>query len=425
MNNSRDLIASSSEISDFYVKADSYPYKTTFVLIALYYLIAHGRLHILVPALQIIPTAMILGILAVISFAVEYKKNHDQWRFIREEKLLVGLQLMAIASLPFSLWPGSSFDSLFKGYMPSVIIALIAGFICKSPKDIEKFLWIYVVNCSLVVYMSLSAGIDHYSSRVTDMYDVNDIAMVLVCALPITFYLLLQQKGFKKLVLSVFMLLAVITILKTGSRGGALGLVAIAGYIVLSSRSKIKAMIISVLALVILFTFAPDDSKERFITIVKPETEYDQNYGDRKQIWTRGITIALSSPLVGAGIGNYTVADGSSKDKMGPWKAAHNSYLQIAVELGVIGFALYVLLTVGTFLKLRRLKTVVEKLINPSPLAWVIKGTELTMVAFMVTSFFLSQAYNPQLYFMIAMIVAAKKLVDQQLETEQSSAEMT
>ena len=418
------LAVSAPSLSESRASLDIYPYKTTFIFIALYYLISHGRLHLLIPVLQKIPSAMILGILAVISFVVEYKKNGDQWHFIREEKLLAGLIMMCIASLPLSVWPGNSFNSLYKGYLPTVILAFIAGFICKSPKDIEKFLWVYVINCTLVIFMALSAGIGHFSTGVTDMYDVNDIAMVLVCSLPITFYLMLQQQGFKKFILSIFMLLTVITIIKTGSRGGALGLLAIAGYVVLNSRSKIKALVISTIALVILFAFAPEESKERFVTMVKPETEYDQNYGDRKQIWTRGITIALSSPLVGAGIGNYTVADGSSKDKMGPWKAAHNSYLQIAVELGLIGFVLYVLLTIGTFIKLHLMKKAVERMEPPSPVVWIIKGAELTMLAFIVTTFFLSQAYNPQFYFILAMIVAAKKMVNQQLKIQQSSAEI-
>lgn len=418
------LAVSAPSLSESRASLDIYPYKTTFIFIALYYLISHGRLHLLIPVLQKIPSAMILGILAVISFVVEYKKNGDQWHFIREEKLLAGLIMMCIASLPLSVWPGNSFNSLYKGYLPTVILAFIAGFICKSPKDIEKFLWVYVINCTLVIFMALSAGIGHISTGVTDMYDVNDIAMVLVCSLPITFYLMLQQQGFKKFILSIFMLLTVITIIKTGSRGGALGLLAIAGYVVLNSRSKIKALVISTIALVILFAFAPEESKERFVTMVKPETEYDQNYGDRKQIWTRGITIALSSPLVGAGIGNYTVADGSSKDKMGPWKAAHNSYLQIAVELGLIGFVLYVLLTIGTFIKLHLMKKAVERMEPPSPVVWIIKGAELTMLAFIVTTFFLSQAYNPQFYFILAMIVAAKKMVNQQLKIQQSSAEI-
>jgi len=402
---------------------NNYPFRITFWFTALYFVISQGRIHVLIPTLQKIPLAMIMGILAVIFFVVEYIKNRDHWYLIREEKLLLGLLVVCIASLPFSLWPGNSFSTLYKGYLPTVILAFIAGFICKTPKDIEMIMWVYILNCTLIIYMSLSSGIGHYSTGVTDMYDVNDIAMVLICSLPIAFYMMLQQKGIKKSLLFLFMLLAVITIIKTGSRGGVLSLTAIAGYLVLNARSKIKALIISTTVLVMLFALAPGESKERFITMVRPETEYDQSYGGRKHIWMRGITLAFRYPLFGCGFGNYVVADGDLKET-GPWKTAHNSFLQIAVELGLIGFAIYVLLTIGTFLRLRLMRKALEMLEHPSPVTWFIKGAELSLLAFIVSTFFLSQAYNPQFYFIVAMIIATKKMIAQQSEIQQLSSEI-
>lgn len=385
-------------------------YKATFFFIACYYLISHGRLHLLIPVLAKIPTAMIAGILAVVSFLVEKKKDHDTWQLSREEKLLAGLAVMCIVTLPTSLWMGNSVTGFMKGLFPAMILSFIAAFICKSWRDIEKFVWVYIINCFFVIWMALSANIDHYSIRVTDMYDVNDIAMVLVTSLPIAFYLMKQQQGVRKIILLLYLALALITIIKTGSRGGVLGLAGMVLYMVMQSKSKIKTLIITALAMLAIFTFSPEESKERFATMIKPQTEYDQNYGDRKQIWKRGVQIVLGSPLLGAGLGNYGIADGNVKE-IGQWKTAHNSYLQIAVELGVIGFILFVMLTVGTFFKIRNARLALDDMQSPSPLAWIVKGIELFMVSFIITAFFLSQAYNPQLYFIIAMVIAAQKML--------------
>jgi O-antigen ligase len=420
VNNDIDTTPLPPFVSLTYAEPDAPRYKATFVFISLYYLISHGRIHLLLPALQLVPSAMIMGILAVISFFLERNQKKDDWHFIREEKLLVALMALSVALLPFSVWVGNSFNSLFKGYMPTVILALIAGFICKTSKDVEKFLWIYALNCTFVVFMSLSAGIGHFSTGVTDMYDVNDIAMVLVCSLPILFYLMLQQRGVRKILLGLFLILAVLTIIKAGSRGGILGLLVIPCYIVLNSRSKIKALVISALILMVLFAVAPEEAKERVISMAKPETEYDQNFGNRKQIWQRGLSLVAGSPLVGAGLGNYSVADGNLTG-IGAWKTAHNSYLQITVELGLFGFGLYVMLTVGTFLKLRFLRMKLAGTEARSSAAWIVNGAELSILTFMVTSFFLSQAYNPQFYFLIAMVIAAKKIVIKESEVAKTS----
>ncbi len=70
-------------------------------------------------------------------------------------------------------------------------------------------------------------------------------------------------------------------------------------------------------------------------------------YGaDRLVIWQDAITIWLRSPIIGIGAGNYQFFDiAYGKDVVG---IAHNQYLQVLAEMGMLGFACLLWLMVAT-----------------------------------------------------------------------------
>jgi len=388
-----------------------YPYRATFLFVTFYYLIAHGRLHLVVPVLASIPCAMISGVLAVVAFQMESGRQHSaKYQLIREEKLLIGLVLMCIITLPTSVWPGGSVTTLTRGFLPAIILTFITGIICKTNDDIKKIVWVYIFNSALIIGVSLKSGLNHFSKGVTDTYDVNDIAMVLDCALPIMFFCMRNNRGIKKIILIACCVLAILTVVYTASRGGLLGLLAFAGYLVLTSQNKIRYFIAVGIAAVIFAVYAPEETKARFASMYNPQTEYDKNMGDRKQVWSNGVSLFFDAPILGVGLGNYKVADGSTKES-GGWKTAHNSLLQIAVELGIVGLVLYIKLIVGTFFKLRRLSKELG-ILDPAPdVLWILRGAEASLLVYMITAFFLSQAYNTQFYFIIALAIAAQKIL--------------
>lgn len=386
-----------------------YPYTKTFWFTAFFFLIAHGRMHLLIPVLQFIPCAMISGLLAVTAFFFEHGGLRENHVLVREEKLVLGYVAVCIATLPTSIWLGGSINGL-KGFLPIIVVMFITVIICRSVNDIEKFVWILALNSIFLTYMVLGKDVSHISKGITDTYDSNDIAMILDCALPILFYYMQTSRGIKRIILLACLILIGAAVIKTASRGGMLGLIAIGGYMVMYSRSKVKYLMLGIVTTLFIIAFAPDETKERFTTMLKPQTEYDQNLGDRTQIWKAGVNLFFRSPLMGVGYGNYTVADGSMKEG-GMWKTAHNSFIQAAVELGIFGFVLFILLSAGTFLKFRRLRKSIEAIDYNHEILWIIRGIELSLLVYMVTAFFLSQAYSPLFFYIISLAAAARKFL--------------
>ena len=388
----------------------AYPYQATFWFTVFYFLIAHGRIHLLIPILTAIPCAMIFGILAVVAYLIESRKVHDIHIWVREEKLVLGLLAVCFVTLPTSIWLGGSITGLYKGFLPMIVLIFITAIICRSIADIEKFVWLLAANNILIIYFVLSKDITHTSKGITDSYDTNDIAMILDCSLPILFYFMLSCRGIKKIILATCLVLLSFTVVKTASRGGMLGLIAFGGYLVLYSRCKVKYFMVAVVSIICIVTFAPEETKERFSSMINPQTEYDQNLGDRTQIWNAGIKLFLKSPILGVGFGNYTVADGSMKDG-GAWNTAHNSLLLVAVDLGIVCLILLVMLSAGTFFKFRCIRKELEAIDYDHEMLWLTRGIELSLLIYMVTAFFLSQAYNPFFYFIISLSIAAQKFL--------------
>lgn len=386
-------------------------YKLTFLFVTLYYLVAHGRIHTVVPFLAKFPCAMIAGVLAVCSFWFESLKQHINYYMIREEKLVLGLIIMCVITLPTSVWPSNSFFSLGKNFLPTVILMFITGIICRTVIDIRRFIWVYIANCAAIIFVALSNELNHFAKDVSDTYDVNDIALVLCCSLPIVFQLMLQSRGIKKLFLCAFLIVTVVTIIKTGSRGGVIGLVTFAAYFLFNSNKKTLHSIIVLVAFALVIAMAPESAKERFSTMINPQTEYDKNLGDRTQVWERGLKQFLKSPILGAGFSNFAEADGRGKEAGDAWRTAHNSLLQVLVELGIVGLILFIKLIAGTIIKLRRLRKRLESMGHSSDLLGFMYSIETSLLVYFATAMFLSQAYNRQLYFIIAIAIASQKLL--------------
>jgi O-antigen ligase len=113
----------------------------------------------------------------------------------------------------------------------------------------------------------------------------------------------------------------------------------------------------------------------------------------------------LQNPVLGVGPGNFQTAEGTlsplaERQQFGigvRWNAPHNSFVQIAAELGIPGLSLYVAMIASAFFALRR-----SAALTPALTA--------SLLGFVVGSFFLSLAYSEMLYTLVALSVAAQKV---------------
>jgi O-antigen ligase len=133
----------------------------------------------------------------------------------------------------------------------------------------------------------------------------------------------------------------------TGSRGGFISLLTAGVFAMILagvSRRRIL-MIVQVLAVglfvVILVRYIDPAALLTRVTHEQSIAE-DPRYG----IWMRGLSAVWKSPILGVGAGDYATATAASGERSA---VAHNTFISVLVELGVIGLALYLWYTVLLF----------------------------------------------------------------------------
>lgn len=387
------------------------PYRLTFAFISLFILVSMGRIQSFALFLYSMPLGAISIFLSVLALYFEAKSRRESITITTtEERLVVGIFLVALLGAPFSFWPMLSIEILMKNFFPTVVMFFIISHIVFRIDEVKRIVWFYLFAATLLVINSLKSGISHGSTG-SDIYDANDLALVFNITLPFCFYFIDNYRGYKKLILIVLSLLIIALVILSASRGGFLGLIVFGGYWIITSNRKLFAVLLVCAALVLIPVLAPVDTWERISTLWNPQSDYDRTAGDRTYVWERGLKTFAEHPFLGVGIGCYAIGDGQSKEE-GKWMTAHNSYIQLGVELGAIGILLFLSLVCGTFIRLYRLRQNIAAFDNTNELIWLIKAIEASLIIYAVAAFFLSQAYMTQLYFILALAVVVQKKIN-------------
>jgi O-antigen ligase len=126
--------------------------------------------------------------------------------------------------------------------------------------------------------------------------------------------------------------------LLTGSRGGFICLIAAAVFSMIMSGVSRRRLITSIQILAML-AFVYLLARYLVPTALLDRVTWSQSVLEdpRIGIWTRGLSAFLGSPLIGVGSGAYAVV-AAIGDKR---SLAHNTFVSVLVELGIVGLGLY------------------------------------------------------------------------------------
>ena len=95
------------------------------------------------------------------------------------------------------------------------------------------------------------------------------------------------------------------------------------------------------------------------------------SWSGRKAIWSAGLELVRENPVQGVGAGGFRTATSSPL-------VAHNAFLSILVEEGLVGFALFLLLILSLTLPAMGLPTVERNLWLILLVTWVVGVSSLT-----------------------------------------------
>ena len=205
-----------------------------------------------------------------------------------------------------------------------------------------------------------------------------------------------------------------LSIVFTFSRGGFVGMVALAVYWVVKSGNKIRSVGVMVLAVALVMTVAPERYWERMETI----TETDSGSAEtRRNYWVAARRMFYDSPIWGVGGNNFGVlvrdyAYEFPEEQRGTrWgKAAHSMYFDLLAQFGLLGVLLIGSVLVWNFRNLREVRSLSEKGDCSASIRQLADCLGLSWVGFLAPAAFLSVLQYPHLYYLTALTVVTHRL---------------
>jgi O-antigen ligase len=381
------------------------------------------------PALRPFRLALVAAVVAIAARIVDCLARGLPLAVRRPEMAFTaGIVAWAVVTLPLSSWPGGSVSFLLNGYFKTVAVFWLLGNVVDTLPRLAQAAWALTW---LSVPLALT-GIRNYLSgafieaghgvRRIEGYDAgltgnpNDLALMLNLILPLSLALLVAaRRASVRAALIAIVALQAGGVIVTFSRAGFLTLgVVFAAYLWRLLRRGRRGFAAVLLAVALAGLAAlPAGYAARLATIADMSADVTGSAQSRWSDMAAGVRFVLEHPVFGAGIGMNTLALNALR---GPeWMAVHNVYLEYAMELGLPGLALFVLLVVSCLRTVRRVRQRTQDVPALAELSWLAEGLQVGILAFAAAAFFYPVAYNFYFYYLAGLAVAAGVLADRAL----------
>jgi O-antigen ligase len=225
-----------------------------------------------------------------------------------------------------------------------------------------------------------------------------------------------EKKNRYKIIALYTALVAILCVLLTYSRGGFLALaVALAVYFYYYPPKRIQVPIIIVAGLIFV-ALAPPRYFERILTLtefLQPRNTLrteERSFQGRLSENLAGWEMIKSNPLFGVGLRSYNYLFPIYSKNLGlalvaGEREAHNLYLEITAETGIVGLAIFSLV-IYTSMKIMLLARKRFVLQNLPEFAGMITGYMAGFVGYMFAALFIHGAYPRYLYLLIGIAMS-------------------
>ncbi|MGA1840807.1 MAG: O-antigen ligase family protein [bacterium] len=371
--------------------------------------------------------AIIIGLFFVEFFILKNRR----FNFSFQGVWILLFAMVIIFSTFFSVNLNISIETL-RLYIRVFLLYFLITNIITSSQWIRKFIYLLLLGGAIITVFSI---IDNYTykkyrlpitdklgitSTTPEMYemmirkrdpnrlygalgytkDANYFALILVTLFPLAFIFMDDKKKLIIIFCYISEVLIFLGIIFSLSRAAILALFIITILMIKRSLIPKKILIVTLMVIVISLPILSRRSLKRVYNFVlypfnmkKTDSMDIRNISSRIDCIKAGIQMFFDYPFFGVGIGNYPYI----YPKYAPSEAerttryAHNTYIQILTETGLIGFIFFIAGILLNFLALGRIKRLtIEK--GDEFLYKVSNLLEISFVAFLIASFFVSAA---------------------------------
>jgi O-antigen ligase len=288
---------------------------------------------------------------------------------------VIALTMLYAVNVPFSSWRTGSLGVFTGDWMKSVLLFLIAGSVVMTLRHCRWALYSIAMGAVLAAALVAWKGtmVDGRLALERGSYsNPNELAFGLLLGLPCLGLMFADSRvgKLRKLLIGAAILATLVVLLRTGSRGGLIGLVAIGFCVFL--RVSVPQKVLMVLGVGVLVAIAgallPGALERRYATIFSDaEASSDEQFAApdaaavggavsstraRKALFLRSLQVTMEHPLMGCGIGQfgtYTAGLDTEAGHRAGWQGTHNTYTQVSSEAGIPALIAYMILLVSCF----------------------------------------------------------------------------
>jgi O-antigen ligase len=388
---------------------------TAFLFLSGFYLVYCARPEDWIHPLAIIPLAKITGIAAFLAFL--FGSGKDTRRFsqlpVESYYLLAMIAIFWLSAVLSPVWRGGAISHTMD--FSKVYIAWILTFLLVT--DLRKFRRILFIQAGSVpvvclVSMIKGRGVARLDAVLGGIYsNPNDLAFAIVLSIPFCLmFLLTTRKTLYKIFWCAGILILLLALFKTASRGGFITLL-VAGIVCMwhfaIKGKRLYLIALSGLAVLVLFFASGATLWSRMTSMWDDELDTHQekvayeSYEERKFVMQRSIEGIEHYPILGIGVQNFETYSTI-------WRQVHMTYLQICVEGGIPSLILYLLFFWRGFRNLRQL---LKRKDLASDLRLFAGALHASLIGFAFGALFSPEAYQFFPYFAVAYTAALLQLV--------------
>ena len=336
--------------------------------------------------------------------------------------------LSATMSWQFSILPTELGTDLYLKLLKSVILAFMITAVMTTRHRLHLLVLTIAVALGFLAVkeglISLLMGGGHKIIGSGSVGDNNSLAAALLMIVPLIFYLSRYSAvRYMRFGLMAVLGLALITIVMTFSRGGFIGLVVLAGFMVKNSRYRGRAALVVVVMAVVTYVLAPASWFQRLDTI--STIDNDGSFMGRVVAWKISWLIAMDHPFFGGGmhaVQNLLVW--STYKPLLPSldfiatppadtipHAAHSIYFEVLGDTGFVGLFLFLGAMASALYNCR---WIYRQTRGHADLVWasdLSRMIQISLVIYLVTGAALSMGYFELLYIVLAATSRCRRIV--------------
>ncbi len=311
--------------------------------------------------------------------------------------------------------------SMFFDYMKDYIIVICIVYALRSAEYWKRSVWLVIITMTIVAaltaYQVLTGDYDQtfwglatikrdqiitnvWQMRLNGpVYDPNFYGLILVMALPLVVYRIIDEKSWIIVLLGVVAALVnILANLNTYSRGSFLTMAVVLFFIALERKVNIGLLFLVFLSVLMIMPFLPEGYTERLETLQVFSSEKDSSevlkessFRGRTSEILSGFHMFLDHPFVGIGAGNYEVRYQEYASRVGletrtELRQAHSLVIETIAETGLFGITTFIGIFGTLFLGLFRAKRILKKHpVYAKMVVWIV-SLEFAMIGYLLCS---------------------------------------